>query len=215
MNLWIGVLCAALFAPFLADAVTRVRADRLERRDLAIWISLSVLAIAAALLSSGLQRTLGLHWFGAAFLTLTLGYGRALLTSAAVAAASSPLAVAGPALLTDALIPVWTTWLLVVATRRWLPPNPFVFLLGCGFFGLFAVSCLQLVLGLGVDALTGATSAEGAALPAFGERLIYGALLASGEATLEGMLITVLVVYAPAAVALFDDRHYLGGAGRS
>jgi len=34
-------------------------------------------------------------------------------------------------------------------------------------------------------------------------------LLASGEATLEGMIITILVVYFPKAVAMFDDSFYL------
>ena len=43
----------------------------------------------------------------------------------------------------------------------------------------------------------------------------YALLLASGEAWLEGMLITLLVVYLPGSVRLFDEGFYLGaGRGR-
>ena len=39
--------------------------------------------------------------------------------------------------------------------------------------------------------------------------LPYALLLASGEAWLEGMIVTVLVVYVPGAVKLFDEAWYL------
>jgi uncharacterized membrane protein len=39
--------------------------------------------------------------------------------------------------------------------------------------------------------------------------LPYALLLASGEAWLEGMLTTLLVVFAPGSVRLFDEHHYL------
>jgi len=110
-------------------------------------------------------------------------------------------------LIAEAVVPVWLACALVAASRRLLPLNPFVFLLGCGFLGLFLVGAVQLVLGAGAAALLGAE--EGAMSLTPSERLIWGLLLAAGEATLEGMLITVLVVYAPRAVATFDERFYL------
>ena len=74
-------------------------------------------------------------------------------------------------------------------------------------FGLFLVGAVQLALGTVVSALLGA---EVGTMPlATSERPIRGVLLAAGEATLEGMLVTVLVVYAPRAVATFDERFYL------
>ena len=43
----------------------------------------------------------------------------------------------------------------------------------------------------------------------FSEQTALRLLLAGGESTLEGMIITILVVYFPRAVLLFDDDFYL------
>lgn len=119
---------------------------------------------------------------------------------------TQPLATIGQVLLLDALLPIWLMVSLVGASRRYLPPNPFVFLLGCSFFGLFFVYAIQEVasaFAMGLYQGTGALSVV------FSEQTAWGLLLASGEATLEGMIITTLVAFHPTAVALFDDAFYL------
>lgn len=42
----------------------------------------------------------------------------------------------------------------------------------------------------------------------FGQYVPFVALMGFGEATLTGMLLTLLVVYHPAWVATFNDVHY-------
>ena len=39
--------------------------------------------------------------------------------------------------------------------------------------------------------------------------LPYGLLLVFGEAWLEGIVVTLLVVFAPGTVRLYDEQHYL------
>ncbi|MBP6817447.1 MAG: hypothetical protein KA169_21320, partial [Burkholderiaceae bacterium] len=88
---------------------------------------------------------------------------------------------------------------------RLLPRNLFVFLLGCGLFGLLAAYVLQLLASATLYASL-APQPPRDFLEAF---LPYALLLASGEAWLEGMIVTVLVVYVPGAVKLFDEGWYL------
>jgi len=45
--------------------------------------------------------------------------------------------------------------------------------------------------------------------PAIDDSLLYLVCLAFGEATISGMLMTLLVVYRPSWVATFDDGRYL------
>jgi len=183
-------------------------------------------------LGSGLE----LHYLGSAFLALLLGYPRALVSMGLVlaiecvwpaggvgasAAGSDGLSAAGAAagaaldlgglstwglrVLLSAVLPVWSMWMIVMACKRWLPRNPFVFLLGCGLIGLFLSYALQLL---------GTAFAYAVLVPAiprgFWEDFVpYALLLATGEAWLEGMLTTLLVVYVPGSVRLFDEGFYL------
>lgn len=162
-----------------------------------------------------------LQYIGTAWLTLLLGYPRAVVSIAAVMLAEASLgtralAAFGVETLLFAVAPAWLMWALTIGCRRWLPRNPFVFLIGVGFLGLFAAYALPLLAAaaLGTLALGFTTAAtEPAAVHALSQytriALPYALLLAAGEAWLEGMLTTVLVVYAPGSVRLFDEAHYL------
>ena len=223
LPLAVNLIAIGLVLPLLVDALARAfdtaspasAGETVDTRgpvpsgDLDVWFALALLAVGASLLSADLARQTSLHYQGAAFLTLTLGYSRALLTAGVVAAATSPPSLLGLSLFVDAVVPVWLTCALVAASRRHLPPNPFVFLLGCGFFGLFLIGTAQLLLSVGAAELFPVDAGGGATALAPSERLVWGLLLLGGEVTLEGMLITVLVVYAPRAVSMFDDRFYL------
>ena len=212
-----AALLALIAAGFCVEAARRARwsapvGDHLR------WALATVFALLGQRMAVQLDSGLTLHFLAAAFLALLLGYPRALLSMALVLAVDlvlpSPgepadfaaLAGWGPRTLLGAVLPIWTMWLVVWACRRWLPRNPFVFLLGCGLFGLFVSYVAQLV----------ATAAVYAALTpelprGFTEDFFpYALLLATGEAWLEGMLTTLLVVYVPGSVRLFDEGFYLG-----
>lgn len=164
---------------------------------------------------------LSLHYIGTAWLTLLLGYPRAVVSAAAVMLVETLLAMRPPTVfaletLLFAVAPAWCMWALAVAARRWLPSNLFVFLIGVGFFGLFVAYAAPLLTAAALRALaldSAAGTGDGSAAHALSlytqVALPYALLLAAGEAWLEGMLTTVLVVFAPGSMRLFDEAHYL------
>lgn len=215
----------AAFSLALVAAAFCVEAGRRARWDAPVGEHLRW-ALAAAFVLLGQRMSfspapgVAVHYLGAAFLALLLGYPRALLAMAAVFVLEPllPGAVArvhgeglagvghwGLRTLLGGVLPVWTMWLVVSASKRWLPRNLFVFLLGCGLFGLFFACAVQVVATAATVALLAPTLPPGF----LDEFLPYALLLASGEAWLEGMLTTLLVVYVPGAVRLFDEAFYL------
>lgn len=157
-------------------------------------------------LSTYLPEGLNLGYSGAAFLVLTLGYARALVSMTLLLGIMYAFNELGILLWFKAALPVALTWLVMKLSRRYLPANPFVFLLGCGFIGLFLVYAGTEVLTAWILSFT--SSADPISFLS-SDGLIWQVLLAGGEATLEGMVITLLVAFYPKAVALFDDQFYL------
>ncbi len=206
----LALVCAAL----LVEAARRARWSAPVSEHL-VW----AIATAAVLLGHRMTVTLPsglqLHYLGSAFLALLLGYPRAILSMGAVLAIETALphpgaAAADPSswglrMLLAGALPVWVMWSIVSATRRWLPRNPFVFLLGCGLFGLF----LSYVVQLAASALAFVALAPSVPRELLDDFVPYALLLASGEAWLEGMLTTLFVVYLPGSVRLFDEGFYL------
>src|SRR6185369_11134759 len=161
-----------------------------------------------------IQATVGegftAHLLGSAAFTLVAGPALALVGSAIAVAlligVRGGLWINGGIVFaTMVAVPVAVAAATQVFTRRRLPPNLFVYLFVGGFFGG--------ALALGAAAIAGAAAlAFGAAVSpslVFGEYAPYFLYLAFGEATLTGMVLTMLVVYRPHWVATFDDAHYL------
>ncbi len=178
-----------------------------------------VWAIATAFVFLGQQMhvrlpgELELHYVGAGFLALLVGYPRAIVSLAGLyalqALASEDYGTWGLRLLIEGLTPVWTMSLIVGACKRWLPRNLFVFLLGCGLFGLFASYATSLVAAAAIHQALAPTVPIGF----WSDFVPYALLLATGESWLEGMLVTLLVVYVPGSVRLFDEGFYLARPG--
>ena len=199
-----SVSLALIALLLLVEAARRARWEAPVREHLH-WACATAAAVLAHRMSVSLATGLELHYSGAAFLALLLGYPRALLSMAAVLALDGEPGTWGLRLLLAGALPIWAMWLIVTASRRWLPGNLFVFLLGCGLCGLFAAYAVQ---------LAGSTLALVALAPSVPRDLVedflpYSLQLAAGEAWLEGMLTTVLVVYLPGSVRLFDEAFYL------
>jgi uncharacterized membrane protein len=99
------------------------------------------------------------------------------------------------------LVPATLTLALGAAARRWLPPNPMVYVLGRGFFAPFvAIFCAGAVM----------LAAHHVGSLLWTDRFIAQVLLAFGEAFVVGVLVAGLVVYRPALLATYADRLYLG-----
>lgn len=204
--MYIQIASLLILLPFLVDALLRAGLEKTSLDELLIWMGLTGLVFGILLLTRDLPEGVTLKYSGAAFLALTLGYSRALLSMTLLLFIIQPWSSLGPALLVDALLPIWLMLSVVRLSRRFLPANPFVFLLGCGFFGLFLVYAVQQCVGVVCWALLTDMPVLAAL---FSEQTGLRLLLAGGESTLEGMIITILVVYFPRAVRLFDDDFYL------
>lgn len=211
----LATLGSALAALVLVDALRRARWQADIREHLS-WALATAVVLLGQRMGFTLPSGLALHYHGAAFLGLLLGYPRALLSMALVLVAGpSIVGTVGPGtapsmiglqLLVAGWLPVWLIAQLVTLSKRLLPPNPFVFMLGCGFFGLGLSAAAAWLASAGLHALTAP-----ALPPDFLQGFVpYALLLASGEAWLEAMVISALVVFRPQAVrlfGLFDPQH--------
>lgn len=113
------------------------------------------------------------------------------------------IAVAGRALVAGAL-PVCVSHAVRRFAEARLPANFFIYVFVVAFVGggvamLATVAAVATAFALAVPA----AGSPGDAWPAL------GLMLAFGEATLTGMLMTLFVVYKPAWVGTFDDARYL------
>lgn len=217
----------AISTTLLALAATGEAARRVNWRapwpDHRVWLVATLAVLLGQRMGISFESGVHLHYLGSAFLALLVGYPRALLSMALISligpliapgalGAEGPVSIAldpwrawGLRLVIGGILPIWSMWLLVQACKRWLPRNLFVFLLGCGLFGLAGCYGVQL---LATSWLLAALSPV--SVPDLSDTVMpYALLLASGEAWMEGMIITVLVVYVPGAVRLFDEGFYL------
>lgn len=144
---------------------------------------------------------------GACLITLLLGWPLAvpvlcLIGLAAGLIASLSLAQQLELTLWLGLVPATLAMGLGLVLRRWLPHNPFVYILGRGFLG--TVACLMITALLahwaGRPTPTG-TEPELAWVARW--------LLAWGDAVLTGMMAAICVAYRPHWLATWSDRIYI------
>ena len=197
------VLCAAWAAPW----------RRLGDSEQAhVWLGGVFCLVALWSLRATVGDGYTFHLLG--ITAFTLAVGPALAVAGSALAVALLIAVRGGlwlngaiAYLTMAALPVGASWLVLRLAERRLPPNFFVYVFVAAFFGA--------ALAYGAAGLAGATVLTSAAgMPAgrvFGEYVPYLLYLAFGEATLNGMLLTLAVVYRPRWVTTFDDGRYLAG----
>lgn len=151
-----------------------------------------------------------LHLLGATALTLMVGphlaiLGLALVLGGLVAAGQmEPAAYSINALLL-AVVPALLSWGVLRFAERVLPRNIFVYIFASAFFGA------ALAMGLSGSSMLGlvVTFADPTQSSFALQMLPYCLFLAFAEATLTGMVITILVVYRPEWVGTFDDDRYL------
>jgi uncharacterized membrane protein len=146
-----------------------------------------------------------LHFLGIGGLTLSAGPALALVGGAVVVAGTTalrdaPAANAGLAFLSLVAVPVFVQWAVLLLVRRALPRNPFAWFFVVAFLGGGA--------SFFAGALAGGALGKPLAID-WSEYALITLMLAFGEGTLTGMLLTLGVVYRPAWVATFEDRRDL------
>lgn len=153
---------------------------------------------------------LSIHFLGMAVFSLMFGWPLALLGGTIIMAGYTFLGQAGwEALgvntLMTAAIPVLVAHVALMLSRRFLPPNFFIYVFVPGFLGA-ALGVLASVM-LGSSLLVMAGVYEAAHL--WRDYLPYLPLVMLPEGILNGVIITALVAIKPDWVATFDDEVYI------
>ena len=179
------------------------------------WPAIVIASLALTVLwhiRATVLHDLSLHLIGATLCTLVFGRRLALvpLTVALLAAQLSAAGDWATLGLNACLLVLWPVALsqLVAHFVDRLPSNLFVFIFAGGFFGAGAVVVLTgwlLTLMLWLTQLYPWG-------PLLEDYASYWLLVAFSEAWLTGMLLTVMVVYRPDLVCLFDSARYIDNA---
>jgi uncharacterized membrane protein len=203
----------ALLMPALVWAIWTARWGRLEAGAAAhVWYGTILCLTGLWGIRASLVSGVTFHLLGASLFVLLAGPRLALVGTALVVAIVTALRDglwSGYALntLVTAAMPIAVTTAVLRASERWLPRNPFVYIFVVAFFGsalgMLAAGCLA----FGAAVLGGAPP-ETIMLEQLLPLLIN---LAFGEATVTGMVITLLVVYRPTWVATYEEARYLRG----
>ena len=198
--------------PVLLWAIWTAPWSRFVSEGSNVWLGailgLALLWSIKASLASGLV----FHLLGVSLLTLMVGPQLALVGAAMVVAIATVLrdglwaSFAIDFVVTGA-VPAMVTVGVLRAAERWLTPNFFIYIFVAGFFGAALGMFAAGIIASAIAVLAGALPA-GVVSEQFLPYLIY---LGLGEATVTGMLLTLLVVYQPAWVSTFDDARYLAG----
>jgi uncharacterized membrane protein len=158
----------------------------------------------------GIVSALPMHFLCLTTLTLMFGVPLAILAAAILTGAMCITGLEAwqswpGSFLALGMVPILITRLTLLASQRYLPPNPFVYIFICGFFGaaaaMLAAMAVNSVLLLGFDQmpLDQLRQSYLSVLP----------LMMFPEAFINGLIVTGLVVFKPAWIPSFDDEVYL------
>lgn len=170
------------------------------------WLASMVFLPLLWLLPQRMPPGLAVQFSGACLLVLMVGWPLAVLALCVVASVVWALgSVSWVAVLSQlvwvGLVPATLALLLGAALRRWLPPNPFVYVLGRGFLGtaacVFVAGAVQELL----YRLVGQVGLE--------QALVAHWLMAWGDAFLTGMAAAIFVAFVPQWLATWSDARYL------
>lgn len=186
----------------------------LQRRPRAAGVALLWLAllwILRAGIDSGQLGGMSYHLIGMSLTTLMLGapaalwVGSVLMLPYVVLTGEGNIGVFALNTLSILLPPIVFCRLMLGLTRRFLPPNLFIYIFTNGFI---AAALGMLFTGALVITLLDASRAfAGVALWEAAFKVFF--LIAWGEAFLTGILTAIFVALAPTMLATFDDTRYL------
>ncbi len=212
MTLSFGELLAALVAlgACLAWALTGAPWTRLRDAEQSHVFLGTIVAVAALWsISSAIGALPRLHLLGATLMVLmfgphfaVIGMSAAVVLSAVVAPEGLPLAAVRA--LMGGVLPVAVSYGVLRLCEKKLPANFFVYVFGAAFFGGAAAMIATGIAAAGLLALHAP-----AALPADTPLTAVLLMLGFAEATLTGMLATLMAVYRPRWIGTFSDERYL------
>lgn len=203
---------ALLAGPLLALALTGLRALRGHPERLHLLLGSAVALAVLWSVNARVDPGIALHVLGTPVVVLLLGWRLAMLAAALAELALLTVGVttllAAPAgWLLSAALPGLVVLGIAWTARFHLPRNPFVFIFVCAFFGAaLAVTATW----LGATALLAwsgqaSPSGSGASLTAFLPLVLFP------EAFINGAMASMLIVYRPHWVRLYDEEFYARG----
>jgi uncharacterized membrane protein len=173
-----------------------------------VWWGAVAIATLAWIMQPDEQAGLRVHFLGATLLYLMFG-ARLALVALAVAGAGATLAGHGtwadylPGLFVGGVVPVAASRLVFEFSQRRLPANVFVYIFVAGF-AAGGIATLAAETAALVTADASISAPWGA-----GTLAVLALLLAFAEATLTGMIVSILVAYRPGWLASFTEARYL------
>lgn len=200
----------ALLLPLLAWALATAPWRRFDSSEsVHVWYGAIFTMCLLWSIKASVGATFTFHLLGASLASLLCGARLALLAVAVVVAVATVLrdglwANYALSVLAMGAVPVSITMAVHRVTERYLVPNMFIY--------FFIVAFLGSGLAMTGSAFTASAAVALAAVQpstSFDEYSPYVLYLAFGEATVSGMLMTLVVVYRPSWVATFDDKRYL------
>lgn len=205
----LGLACAVLAGLVLLTALPGLQALRGHPERLHLLLGSAVSLAVLWSIHARIDPGLALHVLGTPAVVLLLGWRLGML---AAALASLALLAAGTAApggapagwLLSAGLPGAVTVSVAWLARFHLPRNPFVFIFACAFFGSGVAVVATWLGGAALLAASGQAppSGTGSSLLAFLPLVLFP------EAFINGAVISMLVVYRPGWVRLYDERFY-------
>jgi uncharacterized membrane protein len=203
----------ALIIPGLLWSAWTAPWKRFEAGALAhVWYGTTLCVIGVWSARVSLQSGITFHLLGVSLFALLTGprpafVGAALAVGIVTALRDGSWGNYGLNVLVLTLVPIVVTAGVLRAIERWLPPNPFVYIFVGAFFGPALAMLAAATVASAFASIAGALP-KAIVLDQFLPWSIY---LAFAEATITGMLITLLAVYRPEWVMTYDERRYLRG----
>jgi uncharacterized membrane protein len=159
--------------------------------------------------SAGITPGMEYHLLMMTALTLMFGWAFALLSASIVQIGLTLEGLAVPSgfainLLLNGALPILTIHYFYRLVYQKLPHNFFIYIFVVSFFGAALTMFLNRAAGLGLLLMSDAYT-----LQQLGDDPWFMLLMLFPEGFLNGVVMTLLVVYRPEWVASFDDRSYL------
>ena len=202
MGLSLAVVVVALAVALALRPWRQLRGAPIWHPWLACLVLLPWLWAAQRVMPGGVAVQLS----GACLMVLMIGWPLTVLSLVPIAALGAWLGgIAWPMALDqlawNGMVAATLALAIGLATRRWLPQHPFVFILGRGFIATALAMVLAGTLAALVHPEPEATD--------LGSLLLGHWLMAWGEAFSTGMLVAIFVAFRPQWLASWSDERYL------
>ncbi|SDG74156.1 Uncharacterized membrane protein [Vibrio xiamenensis] len=175
-------------------------------------LTLAVLVVITLLwsLRAGILAGLDIHFLALTALAMMYGWKTAFVLTLPINIMLTLLGIDHTALqpsnlLISNLIPLVTSYLIFMASHRWLARNIFVFIFVCGFINGAITGSLHLAISAAYLSLTEQYHWQ----VIYDNYLIFIVLMLFPEGLLNGMALAMLSVFKPEWLRVFSDRDYI------